>query len=156
LSDTERSTEKSAPAPKAANYEDVMNLATRRGYFFRSADSYPNIPAGFWDYGPLGVLFKNRFVDLWRRRLVKADEMVEIDTAQIMPRAVFVASGHVGNFSDPIVECTNCHAIYRADKLIEEKVKHTIPEGLQDAEYDALLSENNIVCSNCKNPLKGT
>ena len=156
MSDTERSTEKSAPAPKAANYEDVMNLATRRGYFFRSADSYPNIPAGFWDYGPLGVLFKNRFVDLWRRRLVKADEMVEIDTAQIMPRAVFVASGHVGNFSDPIVECTNCHAIYRADKLIEEKVKHTIPEGLQDPEYDALLAENNIVCSNCKSPLKGT
>ena len=46
------------------NYEDVMNLAGRRGYFFKSAESYANTPAGFWDYGPLGVLFKNRYVDL--------------------------------------------------------------------------------------------
>ncbi len=106
-----------------------MNLAARRGYFFRSADSYPNVPAGFWDYGPLGVLFRNRYVGLWRRRLVKADEMVEIDTAQILPRAVFVASGHVASFSDPIVECSNCHAIYRADKLIEEKIKHAGARG---------------------------
>jgi glycyl-tRNA synthetase len=141
---------------KAPGYEDVMNLATRRGYFLRSADSYPNTPAGFWDYGPLGTLFKNRYVDLWRRLLVKRDEMVEIDTSEILPKAVFVASGHVGNFADPIVECSNCHSIYRADKLIEEKVKRAVPEGLPDVEYDALLAENNIVCSNCKSALKGT
>jgi glycyl-tRNA synthetase len=144
------------PQAKAPGYEDVMNLASRRGYFFRSADSYPNTPAGFWDYGPLGTLFKNRYVNLWRRLMVKRDEMIEIDTAQILPRAVFVASGHVGNFADPIVECSNCHAIYRVDKLIEEKVKRTVPEGLPDVEYDALLAENRIVCSNCKNALKGT
>src|SRR5271163_3434284 len=144
------------PQAKAPGYEDVMNLASRRGYFFRSADSYPNTPAGFWDYGPLGTLFKNRYVNLWRRLMVKRDEMIEIDTAQILPRAVFVASGHVGNFADPIVECSNCHAIYRVDKLIEEKVKRAVPEGLPDVEYDALLAENRIVCSNCKNALKGT
>jgi glycyl-tRNA synthetase len=62
----------------------------------------------------------------------------------------------VGNFSDPIVECSKCHSIYRVDKLIEEKVKRAVPEGLKDAEYDALLTENAIVCSNCKNPLSGT
>jgi len=146
----------SKPQVKPPGYEDVMNLASRRGYFFRSAESYPNTPAGFWDYGPLGTLFKNRYVGLWRRMLVKRDEMVEIDTAQILPRAVFVASGHVGNFADPIVECSNCHSIYRADKLIEDKVKHTVPEGLPDVEYDALLAENGIVCSNCKSSLKGT
>ena len=137
-------------------YEEVMNLATRRGYFLRSAESYPNTPAGFWDYGPLGTLFKNRFLGLWRRLLVKRDEMLEIDTSEILPKPVFVASGHVGNFSDPIVECSNCHAIYRVDKLIEEKVKRSVPEGLPDVEYDALLAENRIVCSNCKHELTGT
>lgn len=141
---------------RRASYEEVMNLASRRGYFFRSSDSYPNTPAGFWDYGPLGVLFKNRFVGLWRKLIVKRDEMLEIDTAQIMPRAVFVASGHLGNFSDPIVECSNCHSIYRADKLIEEKAKKTVPEGLPDVEYDALFAEDRIVCPNCKASLKGT
>ncbi len=94
------------------NYEDVMNLAMRRGFFFRAVDSYPNTPAGFWDYGPLGVAFKNRYVELWRRYLVKRDEMVEIDTVQIMPKAVFVASGHLSNFTDPMVECSKCHTIY--------------------------------------------
>jgi glycyl-tRNA synthetase len=138
------------------NYEDVMNLAGRRGYFFRSAESYANTPAGFWDYGPLGVLFRNRYIDLWRRRIVKFDEMVEIDAAQIMPRDVFVASGHLLNFSDPIVECSNCHSIYRADKLIEEKAGHIVPEGLKDSEYDSLLTENNVVCAKCKQPLSGT
>jgi glycyl-tRNA synthetase len=137
------------------NYEDVMNLAGRRGYFFKSAESYANTPAGFWDYGPLGVLFRNRYVDLWRRRMVKLDEMIEIDAAQIMPRDVFVASGHLTNFTDPIVECSNCHSIYRADKLIEEKVKRIVPEGLKDSEYDTLLSENSIVCAKCKRPLTG-
>ena len=141
---------------RAPGYEDIMNLATRRGYFLRSADSYPNTPAGFWDYGPIGTLFKNRYVELWRRLLVKRDEMVELDTSEILPRPVFVASGHVGNFSDPIVECTKCHAIYRVDKLIEEKVKRSVPEGLPEVEYDALLTENRIVCSNCKNSLIGT
>ncbi len=157
MSDIEKAVARNPVSPpKAATYEEVMNLAARRGYFFRSADSYPNVPAGFWDYGPLGVLFRNRYVDLWRRRLVKADEMVEIDTAQILPKAVFVASGHLASFSDPVVECSNCHAIYRADKLIEEKIRRAVPEGLQDAEYDSLLTENAVVCSNCKRPLAGT
>jgi len=157
MPETETPSQKTAQSgPKLPKYEEVMNLAARRGYFFRAADSYPNVPAGFWDYGPLGVLFKSRYVELWRKRLVKADEMVEIDTAQILPKAVFVASGHVGSFSDPVVECANCHAIYRADKLIEEKTKRATPEGLQDAEYDALMAQNNIVCSNCKQPLAGT
>jgi glycyl-tRNA synthetase len=156
LSETEKAAQRQPLPQKQGKHEDVMNLAARRGFFFRTADSYPNVPAGFWDYGPLGVLFKNRYVGLWRKRLVKRDEMVEIDTVQILPRAVFVASGHVGNFSDPIVECSKCHSIYRADKLIEEKVGHVIPEGLQDAEYDSLMADNGVVCTNCKNRLVGT
>ncbi len=138
------------------NYEDVMNVATRRGYLMRSAEAYPNVPAGFWDYGPLGVALKNRYVELWRKHLVKRDEMVEIDAVQIMPRAIFVASGHLSNFTDPIIECARCHSIYRPDKLIEEKLLHATPENLPDEKYDELLKENGIRCSKCKAELTGT
>src|SRR5439155_960578 len=64
------------------SFEETMRLAQQRGFFFKAAESYPNSPAGFWDYGPLGVSLKNRFVELWRRLLVKKDGMVEIDGAQ--------------------------------------------------------------------------
>jgi len=133
-----------------------MNVAQRRGYLMRSAEAYPNTPAGFWDYGPLGVALKNRYVELWRRHLVKRDEMVEIDAAQIMPKAVFVASGHLTNFTDPIVVCANCRSLYRPDKLIEEKLGHSTPENLPDEKYDELLKENGIRCAKCKAELTGT
>jgi len=141
---------------KGTNYEDVMNVAQRRGYLIRSAEAYPSTPAGFWDYGPLGVALKNRYVELWRKNLVKRDEMVEIDAAQIMPKAVFVASGHLTNFTDPIVVCGNCRSVYRPDKLIEERLGHPTPENLPDDKYDELLKENGIRCSRCKAELTGT
>jgi glycyl-tRNA synthetase len=133
-----------------------MNVATRRGYLLRSAEAYPNTPAGFWDYGPLGVALKNRYVELWRRRIVKRDEMLEIDAVQIMPKAVFVASGHLSNFTDPMVECSNCHSVYRPDKLIEEKLGHATPENLSDEKYDELMREKGIRCLKCKAELSGT
>jgi glycyl-tRNA synthetase len=138
------------------NYEEVMNVATRRGYLMKSAEAYPNTLAGFWDYGPLGVAIKNRYIELWRRLIVKRDEMVEIDSTQILPRAVFVASGHITNFTDPIVECSKCHSVYRPDKLIEEKLGHATPENLTDAKYDELMRENGIRCLKCKSELSGT
>ncbi len=55
------------------SFEELMNLATRKGFFLRSSGSYSSTPAGFWDYGPLGVAFKNRFIELWRRLLVQKD-----------------------------------------------------------------------------------
>src|ERR1700730_16688396 len=131
----------SGSSSKKPNYEDVMNVAQRRGYLMRSAEAYPNTRAGFWDYGPLGGALKNRYVELWRKYLVKRDEMVEIDAAQIMPKAVFVASGHLSNFTDPIIVCGTCHSLYRPDKLIEEKLGHPTPENLPDEKYDELLKE---------------
>jgi len=122
----------------------------------RSAEAYPNTPAGFWDYGPLGVAIKNRYVELWRRNLVKRDEMIEIDAAQIMPMAVFEASGHLSNFTDPIVICGKCHSLYRPDKLIEEKLGHPTPENLPDGKYDELLKQEGIRCAKCNAELTGT
>src|SRR5439155_24425241 len=88
--------------------------------------------------------------------LVKKDGMVEIDGAQILPKAVFEGSGHLTGFTDPIVECSNCHSVYRADKLIEEKTGKITAEKLSDKEYDELLAKNGVRCPNCGSKLSGT
>src|ERR671915_1608998 len=86
-----------------ASYDEVMKLALERGFYFPSCEIYPDAPAGFWEYGPRGVNMKNKFIELWRRELVRRDGMLEIDGCQIMSKSVFVASGHIGNFTDPVV-----------------------------------------------------
>jgi glycyl-tRNA synthetase len=138
------------------SFEDVARLAQQKGFFFKAAESYPNSPAGFWDYGPLGVSMRNKFVELWRRMLVKKDGMVEIDGTQILPKAVFEASGHIQGFTDPLVQCSKCGSVYRPDKLIEEKTGKQTPEKLADAEYDEMLEREGIKCSKCGSRLSGT
>jgi glycyl-tRNA synthetase len=138
------------------SFEEVTRLGLQRGFFFKSVDSYPNTPAGFWDYGPLGVPLRNNFVELWRRMLVRRDGMLEIDGSQIMPKQVFVASGHLEGFSDPIVECPKCHSVYRADQLLQEKTGKTTPEKLQDEQYDKLIEVAKITCPNCHSNLGKT
>ncbi|MDV3276845.1 MAG: glycine--tRNA ligase [Nitrososphaerales archaeon] len=138
------------------SFEEVMRLAQQKGFFFKAADSYPNSPAGFWDYGPLGVSIRNKFVELWRRMLVRKDGMVEIDGAQILPKAVFEASGHLQGFTDPIVQCSKCGSVFRPDKLIEEKSGKQTPEKLADGDYDKLMEEAGVRCSKCGSKLSGT
>ena len=137
-------------------YDEVVRLAQQRGFFFKSAESYPNTPAGFLDYGPLGVGLRNRVVELWRRSVVKRDGMLEIDGSQILPRAVFEASGHISNFTDPFVRCAKCGSVFRPDKLIEERTKKGVPEKLSDPEYDALMEEAGVKCLKCGSKLSGT
>ncbi len=137
-------------------YDDVVRLAQQRGFFFKTADSYPNSPAGFWEYGPNGVSLKNNFVELWRRLIVRRDGMVEIDGAQILPKAVFEASGHLSGFTDPFVRCTKCGSVFRPDKLIEEKTGKQTPEKLSDSEYDALMEKSGVKCQRCGSKLSGT
>ena len=137
-------------------YDDVVRLAQQRGFFFKSAESYPNSPAGFLDYGPMGVGLRNRLVELWRRTVVKRDGMLEIDGAQILPRAVFEASGHLANFTDPFVKCGKCGSVFRPDKLIEEKTKKGVAEKLGDAEYDELMESAGVRCLKCGSKLSGT
>ena len=138
------------------SFEDVARLAQQRGFFFKSADSYPNSPAGFLDYGPLGVPLRNNLVELWRRMVVKRDRMLEIDGSQILPRAVFEASGHLASFTDPFVRCSKCGSVFRPDKLVEEKSKKPIPEKLADADYDALMVKHGVRCPKCDSYLAGT
>ncbi len=138
------------------SFDEVTRLAQQRGFFFKSAGSYPNSPAGFWDYGPLGVSLRNNLVELWRRTIVKRDGMLEIDGSQILPRAVFEASGHLSSFTDPFVRCSKCGSVFRPDRLVEEKTSKQVPEKLQDAEYDSLMAKAGVKCLKCGSALSGT
>jgi len=90
------------------NYDEVMKLALERGFYFPSCEIYADAQAGFWEYGPSGVGLKNKYLELWRRELVRRDNMLEIDGSQIMSQSVFEASGHLSSFADPIIQCKNC------------------------------------------------
>ena len=102
------------PAP---NMEVVVSLAKRRGFVFPSSEIYGGM-GGFWDYGPLGVELKNNVKAAWWRQMVQLrDDIVGLDAAIIMNPRVWEVSGHVGGFSDPMVDCRNCKLRFRADDL---------------------------------------
>jgi len=132
------------------NYDDVMKLALERGFYFPSCEIYADAQAGFWEYGPSGVGLKNKYLELWRRELVRRDSMLEIDGSQIMSQSVFEASGHLTSFADPIIQCKNCKSTFRADRLISEKTKIEIPESADLPDFDKAISENNLKCPSCQ------
>ena len=134
------------------NYDTVMKLALERGFYFPSCEIYADSHAGFWEYGPTGNNLKNNFIELWRRELLRRDDMIEIDGSQIMSRSVFVASGHLDNFTDPIVKCKNCGATFRADRYITEKTGKETPELLSASEIDKLIMEYSLKCASCNGP----
>ncbi len=132
------------------NYDEIMKLALERGFYFPSCEIYADAQAGFWEYGPSGVGLKNKFLELWRRELVRRDNMLEIDGSQIMSQSVFEASGHLTSFADPIIQCKNCKSTFRADRLISEKTKMEIPESADLTDFDNAISENNLKCPSCQ------
>ncbi|MBC7512066.1 glycine--tRNA ligase [Candidatus Saccharibacteria bacterium] len=102
---------------KTTKLEDIVSLAKRRGFIYPGSDVYGGL-SGTWDYGPLGVQLKRNIMNLWWRMFV--DERVDmygVDAAILMNQKVWQASGHVDTFTDPLVECSNCNARHRADKL---------------------------------------
>ena len=131
-------------------YETVIKLALERGFYFPSCEIYSDALAGFWEYGPTGTKMKNNFIELWRRELLRRDDMIEIDGSQIMSRSVFVASGHLDNFTDPILKCKNCGATFRADRYITEKTGKDVPELLSGNEIDEMVQEFDLKCASCK------
>ncbi len=138
------------------NYEGVMKLALERGFYFPSCEVYGDAQAGFWEYGPSGVSLKNKFLELWRRELIRRDGMLEIDGSQIMSKSVFEASGHLGSFADPIIKCRKCKSTFRADRTIAEISNIEIPESADLVEFDNAISQNNIKCPKCKGDFENT
>ncbi len=97
--------------------DKLVSLAKRRGYFFQSSEIYGGIQ-GIWDFGPLGVTLRNNIKRSWWRAMVELrDDVVGIDAGIIMNPQTWVASGHVENFTDPLVECKKCHQRFRADQV---------------------------------------
>ncbi|UNX53526.1 glycine--tRNA ligase [Georgenia sp. TF02-10] len=125
----------------ASRLDNVINLAKRRGFVYPSGEIYGGTRSA-WDYGPLGVELKENIKRQWWRAVVTSrDDVVGLDSAIILPREVWVASGHVGVFTDPLTECQVCHKRFRADQMLEEyeeKKGRPAEHGLAD-----------IVCPNC-------
>lgn len=97
--------------------ETIASLCKRRGFVFQSSEIYGGI-GGFWDYGPLGIELRNNIKRAWWKAMVQErEDIVGIDAAVIMNPLVWKASGHVDTFTDPLVECRNCHHRFRADQL---------------------------------------
>lgn len=97
--------------------EEIVSLCKRRGFIYQGSEVYGGL-AGTWDYGPLGVALKKNIMDLWWQMFVEArDDMYGVDAAILMNKKVWEASGHTETFTDPLVECSNCHSRFRADKI---------------------------------------
>ncbi len=125
-----------------ANMDKMMSLSKRRGFMFQSSEIYGGL-ASTWDYGPLGVELKRNVKDAWWRSVItERDDMVGLDAAILMPPQVWVASGHVENFSDPLVECKECNSRFRQDHLLAEP-----GVDLECPEPPAALKE--LGCPNC-------
>ena len=118
-------------AKEPSRLDSVVNLAKRRGFVFPSGEIYGGTRSA-WDYGPLGVELKENIKRQWWQQMVRGrDDVVGIDSSVILPKQVWVASGHVGVFSDPLTECLSCHKRFREDQMIEEfeEKKGRAPEG---------------------------
>ena len=136
------------------NYmEKLVALCKGRGYVFPGSAIYGGL-ANSWDYGPLGVEFKNNVKRAWWQKFVQESPYnVGLDSAILMNPQTWVASGHVGNFNDPLMDCRACKARFRADKLIEEHMiaKGDDPhlDGWNNDQLEGYIREHNIVCPEC-------
>ncbi|MGC8974766.1 MAG: glycine--tRNA ligase [Thermoprotei archaeon] len=135
-------------------YEKIVDLAARRGFFWPSYEIYGGL-AGFYDLGPLGTLLKENIKKLWLDYFVftHQDMVVLIETPVIAPEIVFRASGHLESFTDPIVTCSMCGKIYRADHLLEDILKIKV-EGLRPEELTSIIRNKGIKCPSCGGELE--
>ena len=133
--------------------EKIVSLCKSRGYVYPGSEIYGGL-ANTWDYGPLGVELKNNIKRAWMKKFVQESKYnVGLDAAILMNPQTWVASGHVGGFSDPLIDCKECKTRHRADKLIEEWAhdngKDMIADGMSDTEMIKFMDDNNINCPSC-------
>lgn len=130
------------------NMETIVALAKGRGFVYPGSEIYGGL-SNTWDYGPLGVELKNNVKKAWWKKFVQENPYnVGLDSAILMNPQVWVASGHVGGFSDPLMDCKSCKTRHRADKLIEDTGVN--PAGWSFEKMAEYIKQNNIVCPNCK------
>jgi len=134
--------------------EKIVSLCKNRGYIYPGSEIYGGL-SNSWDYGPLGAEMKKNIKDMWWKKFIKESKYnVGIDAAIIMNPQVWVTTGHVGGFSDPLIDCKECKTRHRADKLIEEwgfQNNKDISglDGWTNEQLVNYINENNIVCPDC-------
>jgi len=134
--------------------DKIVSLAKSRGFVFPGSDIYGGL-ANTWDYGPLGVELKNNVKKAWWKKFIQETTYnVGIDSAILMNPQVWVASGHVGGFNDPLMDCKKCKSRYRADKLIEDYIRETTKEDINidswsNDKMENYINENQIKCPQC-------
>ncbi|MEE1187231.1 MAG: glycine--tRNA ligase [Acutalibacteraceae bacterium] len=127
--------------------DTIVNLAKSRGFVYPGSDIYGGL-SNSWDYGPLGVELKNNVKKAWWKKFVQENKYnVGLDSAILMNPQVWVASGHVGGFSDPLMDCKECKTRHRADQLIETTGVN--PAGWSFEQMSNYIKDNNVVCPNC-------
>src|SRR5574344_3142131 len=129
--------------------EKIVNLCKARGYIYPGSEIYGGL-ANTWDYGPLGCELKNNIKKAWWKKFIHENKnSYGVDAAILMNPRVWEASGHVGNFSDPLIDCKECKTRHRADKLIESFTDKINSDTLNDEELYNYIMENKIPCPNC-------
>ncbi|WP_137121680.1 glycine--tRNA ligase [Segeticoccus rhizosphaerae] len=127
--------------------DTVVSLCKRRGFVFPCGEIYGGTRSA-WDYGPLGVALKDNIKRQWWKSMVQGrDDVVGLDSSVILPRETWVASGHVGGFSDPLIECHSCHKRFRMDHLQEGVAAKAAKKGKQVDPDSVALAD--LVCPNC-------
>ena len=139
--------------PNELTMDKLVALCKVRGFIFAGSEIYGGL-ANTWDYGPLGVEFKNNVKKAWWKKFVQESKTnVGVDSAILMNRQVWVASGHVGNFNDPLMDCKACKARFRADQLIEDSAKQKgealQADGWSNEQMEAYIEEHQLPCPIC-------
>ncbi|MBQ7265456.1 MAG: glycine--tRNA ligase [Firmicutes bacterium] len=137
----------------AKSMESVVALAKSRGFVYAGSEIYGGL-ANTWDYGPLGVELKNNVKKAWWKKFVQENKYnVGVDCAILMNPEVWVASGHVGGFSDPLMDCKDCHERFRADNIIDDYMKENgiegSADGMTESQMQDYITEKNIPCPSC-------
>lgn len=131
--------------------DKIVALCKRRGFIFPGSEIYGGL-AGFYDFGPLGTELKFNIKQTWWKSVVQErDDVVGLNASIIMNPKVWEASGHLAGFSDILVECMNCHKIFKDDEFEKEKLKvqeSKIP-GFSDKPYELIMDFKDVVCENC-------
>ncbi|MBK5245791.1 MAG: glycine--tRNA ligase [Peptostreptococcaceae bacterium] len=135
--------------------EKIVALAKNRGFVYPGSDIYGGL-ANTWDYGPVGVELKNNVKKAWWKKFVQESKHnVGLDSAILMNPKTWVASGHVGGFADPLIDCKSCKSRFRADKLIEDylaqnNIQDVTVDGWSNDKMETFMKEKNIGCPDCK------
>ncbi len=133
----------------ADSMDKLVALCKNRGYIFPGSEIYGGL-ANTWDYGPLGVEFKNNVKKAWWKKFIQeCPYNVGLDSAILMNPQTWVASGHVGNFDDPLMDCKKCKARFRADQLIEGFDNEVVADGWSNEKMETYIEEKNIPCPEC-------